>query len=254
MARISVNGLKKTFCRNGREVVALDGVDLVASDEEFVAVLGPSGCGKTTLLQIIDGIEKPDGGEVRLDGEAVERPGLDRGLVFQEYSLFPWLTVRQNIEFGLEIKGAAAGEREEISNRWLSKFGLSGFENAYPYELSGGMKQRVAIARVFAFDPEVLLMDEPFAALDAQTRAVMQEHLLEVWSQSRKTVIFATHSIEEAVFLADRVVLLTARPGRVEKKFNIDLPRPRKAELKLSLEFVEMRHRIWDALREEVRM
>jgi len=249
LTKVMVESLRKVFVHNGQRTVALEDVSFDAEDGEFIAVVGPSGCGKTTLLQIIDGLMRPTGGRVLIDGAVVKGPGQDRGLVFQEYSLFPWLTVRQNIAFGLEIGGRRDSDAVE---KWLKVMGLEGFENCYPYMLSGGMRQRVAIARALAYDPDMLLMDEPFGALDAQTRSLLQTHLLKIWSETRKTVLFVTHSIEEAVFLADRVIVLTARPASVKGIFDITLPRPRDEETKLSTEFVEIRRSIWDSLREEV--
>lgn len=251
MSKILVEDLRKVFFNNGQETVALDGMGFDVKEEEFVAVVGPSGCGKTTILQIVDGLMKPTKGRVMVDGKPVIGPGQDRGIVFQEYSLFPWLTVRENIAFGLEI-GNLHQEKDRIVWKWIKMMGLEGFENSYPYTLSGGMKQRVAIARVFAYDPDVLLMDEPFAALDAQTRLALQLHLLKIWSETKKTVLFVTHSIEEAVFLADRIVVLTARPGRVKRIIKVDLPRPRwQYEASLSPKLLEIRHKIWSLLKEE---
>jgi len=249
LTKVTVDGLRKSFIHDGQETVALEDVSFAVDDGEFVAVVGPSGCGKTTLLHIIDGLMKPTEGKVSIDGTAVKSPGQDRGLVFQEYSLFPWLTVRQNIAFGLEIGGRRDSDAVE---KWLKVMGLEGFEDRYPYVLSGGMKQRVAIARALAYDPDILLMDEPFGALDAQTRSLLQTHLLNIWSGTRKTVLFVTHSIEEAVFLADRVVVLTARPAKVKEVFDVTLSRPRNEETKLSSGFIKIRHNIWSTLREEV--
>lgn len=250
MSKIVIEELGKVFSHNGRETAALDGVSFEASEGEFVAVVGPSGCGKTTLLQVIDGLIEPTKGNVLIDGKAVAGPGRDRGIVFQEYSLFPWLTVKQNIAFGLEIGGPAPGKDAAVQ-KWIEAMGLRGFEDSYPYMLSGGMKQRVAIARVFAYDPDVLLMDEPFAALDAQTRLALQVHLLEIWNKTKKTVIFVTHSIEEAVFLADRIIVLSARPGKVKETIKVGLPRPRwQYEAELSPELLKIRHKIWDLLKE----
>ena len=251
MSKIVIEKLGKVFFQNGYVTAALDDVSFNVSDKEFVAVVGPSGCGKTTLLSIVDGLEKPTEGRVLVDANQVIGPGKDRGIVFQEYSLFPWLTVKQNIAFGLEI-GNDNKDKEKIVQNWVRAMGLEGFENSYPYMLSGGMKQRVAIARVFAYDPDVLLMDEPFAALDAQTRLALQVHLLEIWAKTKKTVIFVTHSIEEAVFLADRIIVLSARPGTVKDTIKVDLPRPRwQYESKLSPGLLEIRHKIWDLLKEE---
>jgi NitT/TauT family transport system ATP-binding protein len=249
--RIVMRGLRKRFLDIARqeEVIALDGIDLEIGDDEFLTVLGPSGCGKTTLLNIVASFESATGGEVRVDGEPVRKPGPDRGVVFQEYALFPWLTVQQNVEFGLRERGTPRSERKERVRRQIASVGLSGFERRYPHELSGGMRQRVALARVLVNDPKILLMDEPFAALDAQTRSMMQQELLGVWSAERRTAIFITHNIEEAVLLGDRVVVMTARPGRIKEIVAIELPRPRDVT---SAEFNEIRRRIGALLEDEV--
>jgi len=249
--RIVMRGLRKRFLDIARqeEVIALDGIDLEIGDNEFLMVLGPSGCGKTTLLNIVASFETATGGEVRVDGEPVRKPGPDRGVVFQEYALFPWLTVQQNVEFGLRERGTPRSERKERVRRQIASVGLSGFERRYPHELSGGMRQRVALARVLVNDPKILLMDEPFAALDAQTRSMMQQELLGVWSAERRTAIFITHNIEEAILLGDRVVVMTARPGRIKEIVAIELPRPRDVT---SAEFNEIRRRIGALLEDEV--
>jgi NitT/TauT family transport system ATP-binding protein len=249
--RIVMRGLCKRFVDIARqeEVVALDGIDLEIGDDEFLTILGPSGCGKTTLLNIVACFESATNGEVRLDGERLLKPGPDRGVVFQEYALFPWLTVQQNIEFGLRERGMPKAERRVRVRRQIATVGLSGFEQRYPQELSGGMRQRVALARVLVNDPKILLMDEPFAALDAQTRTMMQRELLSVWSAERRTAIFITHNIEEAILLGDRVVVMTARPGRIKEIVTIDLPRPRDVT---SAEFNEIRRRITALLEDEV--
>ena len=249
--RIVMRGLRKRFLDIARqeEVIALDGIDLEIGDNEFLTVLGPSGCGKTTLLNIVASFETATGGEVRVDGEPVRKPGPDRGVVFQEYALFPWLTVQQNVEFGLRERGTPRSERKERVRLQIASVGLSGFERRYPHELSGGMRQRVALARVLVNDPKILLMDEPFAALDAQTRSMMQQELLGVWSAERRTAIFITHNIEEAILLGDRVVVMTARPGRIKEIVAIELPRPRDVT---SAEFNEIRRRIGALLEDEV--
>ena len=249
--RIVIRGLRKQFRDIARqeEVIALDGIDLAVADDEFLTVLGPSGCGKTTLLNIVASFESASGGEVLLDGEPVRKPGPDRGVVFQEYALFPWLTVQQNIEFGLRERRMPRLERRERVRRQIASVGLSGFEQRYPQELSGGMRQRVALARLLINNPKILLMDEPFAALDAQTRSMMQQELLGVWSAERRTVIFITHNIEEAVMLGDRVVVMTARPGRVKEIVAIELARPRDVT---STEFNEIRRRVTVLLEVEV--
>ena len=250
-ARIMIRGLRKQFRDIARqeEVIALDGIDLAVADDEFLTVLGPSGCGKTTLLNIVASFESASGGEVLLDGEPVRKPGPDRGVVFQEYALFPWLTVQQNIEFGLRERRMPRLERRERVRRQIASVGLSGFEQRYPQELSGGMRQRVALARLLINNPKILLMDEPFAALDAQTRSMMQQELLGVWSAERRTVIFITHNIEEAVLLGDRVVVMTARPGRIKEIVAIELARPRDVT---STEFNEIRRRVTVLLEVEV--
>ncbi|MDF1556624.1 MAG: ABC transporter ATP-binding protein [ANME-2 cluster archaeon] len=225
---LSIKGINKTYhTEDGDEILALTDIDLTMEDKEFVCFIGPSGCGKTTLLRIIAGLETPDSGTIFLNNEPIKKPGPDRGMVFQEYSLFPWRTVKKNITFSLELKKVPKAQREDISMRYLELVGLSKFANIYPHELSGGMKQRVAIARALVNDPKVLLMDEPFGAVDAQTRNRLQQELLKIWEQERKTVLFITHSVDEAVYLADRVVVFSSRPGRIKETIKIDLPRPR---------------------------
>ena len=250
-ARIVVRGLGKHFTDISRqeEIVALDGIDLDIGDDEFLTVLGPSGCGKTTLLNIIAGFDHPTNGDVRLDGEAILKPGPDRGVVFQDYALFPWLSVEQNVEFGLRERRVPKPQRRSRVRDQIASVGLSGFERRYPQELSGGMRQRVAIARALVNDPKILLLDEPFAALDAQTRTLMQQELLRVWSAARRTAIFITHNIEEAILLGDRVVVMTARPGRIKEIVAVNLPRPRDVT---SAEFNEIRRRIGLMLESEV--
>ena len=231
-------------------VVALDDLDLSVRSNEFVSIIGPSGCGKSTFLLIVAGLESLTSGEVICDGKAVTGPDPKRAIVFQEYLLFPWQTVRKNIEFGPRVNGVNADERKKISDHYISLVGLQGFENQYPHELSGGMKQRVAIARALANNPDVLLMDEPFGALDALTREMLQTELLRIWQSEKCTVLFVTHSISEAVFLSDRVVIMSSRPGRIISDIRIDLPRPRSRETLFSPEFKEyereMRQIIWD--------
>ena len=250
-ARIVVRGLGKQYTDISRreEIIALDGIDLDIGDDEFLTVLGPSGCGKTTLLNIIAGFDHPTSGDVRLDGEAILKPGPDRGVVFQEYALFPWLSVEQNIEFGLRERRVPKAQRRARVRDQIASVGLSGFERRYPQELSGGMRQRVAIGRALVNDPKILLLDEPFAALDAQTRTLMQQELLRVWSAARRTAIFITHNIEEAILLGDRVVVMTARPGRIKEIVTVNLPRPRDVT---SAEFNEIRRRIGLMLESEV--
>jgi len=251
-AFIVSRGVGKVFVdiNRGEEVVALDGFDLDIADDEFITILGPSGCGKTTFLNIVAGFEQETAGTLRLDGTRISGPGPDRGVVFQEYSLFPWLTVEANVEFGLRERGVAKKERAERTRRQIASVGLQGFENRYPQELSGGMRQRVALARVLVNDPKILLMDEPFAALDAQTRTLMQEELLSVWATSRRSVIFVTHNIEEAILLGDRVVVMTARPGRIKDIVRVDLPRPRDVT---SAEFNRIRRYVGSLVEDEVK-
>ena len=227
--RIECQSVRKTYCEaaEGAEIVALDGLTLDIEPREFLTLLGPSGCGKSTLLNILAGFEKPDAGKVLLNGIPIERPGPDRGVVFQDYALFPWLDIQQNVEYGLREKGMSKTETRAISQRFLALVGLTGFERRFPHELSGGMRQRVALIRVLAIDPKILLMDEPFAAVDAQTRIILQEELQRLWMQTLKTVVFVTHSVEEAIYLADRVTVMTARPGVVKAIVPIELPRPR---------------------------
>jgi NitT/TauT family transport system ATP-binding protein len=252
MATIQVRNLSKSYVgHDGESLLALDRISLDIGESEFVSILGPSGCGKSTLLRIVDGLLGHDSGDLLRDGEPITAPGQDRGFVFQSFNLFPWRSVRSNIEFGLEVKGWPAARRRETSMRLVDLVGLSGFENRYPHELSGGMQQRVGIARALAIDPEILLMDEPFGALDAQTREDMQEELLRIWSDNRKTVLFVTHSIEESIFLSDRVVLMTPRPGRILADISIDFARPRNEATRTLPEFVALRHEIHGRLKEE---
>ena len=245
---IRMKDLLKKFKKGDGEVVALEGLSLNVNQGEFVCLLGPSGCGKTTVLRIVAGLETRTGGHVIVDGEEVTGAGPNRGVVFQEFALFPWRTVRKNIEFGLEIKNVPSAERQAISSRYIDLVNLEGFENAHPQQLSGGMKQRVGIARALANDPAVLLMDEPFGALDAQTRNLMQKELLRIWSATRKTILFVTHSVDEAVYLADRIVVLTARPGRVKQEIPVRLPRPRD---RTSAEFISIRGEVLQVLEAE---
>ena len=252
MPLLEIQRVSKEFARQGRAVRALDRIDLSVAEGEFVSIVGPSGCGKTTLLHMLGGFVPVDQGAIHLDGLPIERPGPDRGVIFQESALFPWRTAHGNVVWPLEIKGVAKDERARVAERYLDLVHLKGFRDHYPAELSGGMKQRVALARVLVLDPRILLMDEPFGALDSQTRELMQEELLEIWSTTRKTVIFITHDIDEAVYLSDRVVVMTARPGRIKEDLRIDLPRPRRLEIKKSADYGAYRNRIWDLLHVEV--
>jgi NitT/TauT family transport system ATP-binding protein len=239
------------FPRTGAPVLALDDVSLEVAEQEFAVIVGPSGCGKSSLLRLVAGLVVPTRGRITLDGTPVTRPGKDRGMVFQSYTLFPWLTVRDNVEFGLRIAGVPAEKRKHISDHFISEVGLEGFEKAYPKQLSGGMMQRVALARALANDPEILLMDEPFGALDSQTRSLMQELLLQIWEHSHKTVLFITHDIDEAILLGDRVHVMTARPGRIKEMVEIDLARPRQVDLLTSPEFIAIKRRIMALIHDE---
>ncbi len=249
--KLIVDGVSKTFVDKRREVTALQNTSFVVKPSEFVTLLGPSGCGKSTILKIVAGLEQPTNGRVLLDGKEIKEPSRDRGMVFQTYTLFPWLTVRQNIEFGLDVAGRSKAERQEVSEHYINKIGLTGFANAFPGELSGGMKQRVAIARALANDPEVLLMDEPFGALDAQTRTVMQELLLDVWDESHKTIIFVTHDVDEAVFIGDTIYVMTARPGKIKARIAVELPVKRTYDMKLSEQFLSIKKEVLELIREE---
>ncbi len=224
--KLELRNVIKTFNSEEGKIKALEDINLDVKPNEFLCIIGPSGCGKTTLLRLIAGLDLPSSGEIILDGNEVKGPSPDRGMVFQEFSLFPWRTVLKNVEFGLENLGVNG--RREIAERYIELVGLKGFENCYPYELSGGMKQRVAIARALAMDPAILLMDEPFGSVDAQTRNVLQEELLGIWKRTKKTVLFVTHSVDEAVYLADRVAVMSARPGHIVECMDIDIARPRK--------------------------
>jgi NitT/TauT family transport system ATP-binding protein len=244
-----VRGLSRTFVAAGRETPALSGIDLEVAEQEFVCLLGPSGCGKSTLLNIVAGFLRPSVGEVLVGGRPVTGPGADRGVVFQEYVLFPWLTVAGNVEFGLSLKGTPAAQRRAIVARYLDLVGLGAHAEKFPVQLSGGMKQRVAIARALANNPEIILMDEPFGALDAQTREVLQDELGRIQRVEHKTVLFVTHSIREAVYLADRVVVMTSAPGRIKQIFTIKLPEIRD---RFTPEFTHYESEITRVVKEEV--
>jgi NitT/TauT family transport system ATP-binding protein len=253
MAKIAleVAGLKKTYHKDGAPLAILDIERFAAEDGEFITIIGPSGCGKSTFLHIMGGFIAADSGAIRVYSHDVRGPGPDRGMMFQEFALFPWKTVAGNVAWGLEEQGKSRREIEPIVQRYLEMTGLAEFRNHYPAELSGGMKQRVALARVLAFDPKVLLMDEPFGALDAQTRETMQEEVMQLWARTRKTIVFVTHDIEEAVYLGDRVIVLSARPGRIKEEVRIDMPRPRELEIKKSMQCHEYRNHVWDLIRSE---
>jgi NitT/TauT family transport system ATP-binding protein len=245
--RIAVRSLSMSF----GSVHAVHDVSLHVAPGEFVSLIGPSGCGKSTLLSVVAGFTKPSGGEALLDGKRIAGPGSDRGVVFQQYSLFPWMTVRRNVEFGLKMQGVGATKREATARTLLGLAGLLAFENHYPDQLSGGMKQRVGIVRALATSPQVMLMDEPFGALDSQTRVVMQQILTNMWQRLKLSVLFITHDIEEAIFLSDRVYVMTARPGRIKAEVTIPLPRPRTAEMMSSIEFTQILHKLRNLIREE---
>jgi len=231
-------------------LVALYNISLTIRKNEFVSLLGPSGCGKTTLIRIIAGLLTADRGEVLVNSQTVNSPGRDRCMVFQQFGLLPWRTVLSNVEFGLEIDGLPREERRALAEKYLELVGLKGFENYYPHQISGGMQQRVGIARALSKQPEILLMDEPFGAVDAQTREQLQEELLKIWAQTETTVVFVTHSIDEAVYLSDRVVVMQARPGRIKEEVKIELPRPRwEGDIKADPRFAQLRARLRDSLR-----
>ena len=254
MSRLSIRNVGKTFPgvrRHAPPTEALRPVSLDVADNDFITVLGPSGCGKSTLLRLVAGLEEPSTGEILLDDVPIRGPGADRGVVFQSYTLFPWLTVRDNICFGLREKGMALAEQRDISDRFIARMGLQGFEDHYPKQLSGGMQQRVAIARALANDPKILLLDEPFGALDNQTRLLMQELLLDTWEAARKTVLFVTHDIDEAIFMANRVVVFSARPGRIKCEVVTDLPHPRHYTIKTSAAFIALKARLTEEIRVE---
>jgi NitT/TauT family transport system ATP-binding protein len=250
--QIKCTDILHTFTTRSGSVEALDGINLTVNEGEFLCIVGPSGCGKTTLLRIIAGLQKPDSGEVIYEGNHAAGKPLS-AMVFQEHGVFPWMNVIDNVAFGLEMRGVPKRERYRQALAFIEKVGLTEFARNYPHELSGGMKQRVGIARAFVQDPEVLLMDEPFASLDAQTRLIMQGELLRIWQEYRKTVVYVTHAIEEAVLLGDRVIVMTGRPGRVKQEVLVDLGRPRDVEARNSARFLELWKEIWDLIEEEAR-
>ncbi|WP_019701102.1 ABC transporter ATP-binding protein [Paracidovorax oryzae] len=252
MSELKIQGVSRTFTSaKGPATQALLPVDFHVADNDFVTILGPSGCGKSTMLRIVAGLDQPTSGRVLLDGQPVTGPGADRGMVFQSYTLFPWLTIEQNIRFGLRERGMPESQQKERAAYFIAKVGLRGFERHYPKQLSGGMQQRTAIARALANDPKILLMDEPFGALDNQTRVLMQELLLGIWEAERKTVMFVTHDIDEAIFMASRVSVFSARPGRIKTEIAVDLPHPRHYTLKTSPEFMELKARLTEEIRAE---
>ena len=249
--RVKIDNVRKVFNTRKGEMVALNGVSLDIHDNEFICVVGPSGCGKSTLLNIIAGLTAPTDGKVYCDGKEVTGTGTERGVVFQQYALFPWLTVKKNVMFALEMRGIKKQAAQEEAMKYLEMVDLAKFADHYPKELSGGMKQRVAIARAYAAEPEVLLMDEPFGALDAQTRTQLQTELLNTWEHKKKTCFFITHDVEEAIILAQRVVIMSARPGRIKEIVEVNIPYPRNQETKLTPEFNELKNRIWSQVYQE---
>ena len=250
--RITAESLSLTYAGREEEVIALEDVTFEVDSQEFVCLLGPSGCGKSSALYILAGFIKPTSGSVLLDDKEIDGPGPERGIVFQSYNLFPWKTVRENIRFGPRMQNLPKEEVDRVYNRYLDIVGLRGFENKYPFELSGGMQQRVGIARVLACDPMVLLMDEPFGALDAQTRLVMQEALLDIWAQNKKTILFVTHDVDEAHLLSDRILVMSARPGRIKAEVLVDLERPRPYEILADPKFVSLKARVLALIRDEI--
>ncbi|HVR49983.1 MAG TPA: ABC transporter ATP-binding protein [Pseudorhodoferax sp.] len=251
-SQLSIRAVSRTFTRpGGQSTQALLPVDFEVRQNDFVTILGPSGCGKSTLLRIVAGLDHPSAGQVLLDGQNVEGPGADRGMVFQSYTLFPWLNVEQNIRFGLRERGLADSLQKERADYFIAQVGLRGFEQHYPKQLSGGMQQRTAIARALANDPKILLMDEPFGALDNQTRVLMQELLLGIWEAEHKTVLFVTHDIDEAIFMANRVAVFSARPGRIKTEIAVDLPHPRHYTVKTTPAFMELKARLTEEIRAE---
>ncbi|MBQ4608565.1 MAG: ABC transporter ATP-binding protein [Clostridia bacterium] len=248
---IRIDGVRKVFNGRNGEMVALNGVDLDIHDNEFICVVGPSGCGKSTLLNIIAGLLEPTEGKVYCNGKEVTGTGTERGVVFQQYALFPWLTVKKNVMFALEMRGVKGKEAETEAMKYLEMVDLAKFADHYPKELSGGMKQRVAIARAYAAEPQVLLMDEPFGALDAQTRTQLQTELLETWQKKKKTCFFITHDVDEAIILAQKVIIMSARPGRIKRIVDINIPYPRTQETKMTPEFIELKNEIWGQVYQE---
>ena len=253
MTKLQIDNVSRVFpgVRGSEPTRALEPVSLSVADNDFITILGPSGCGKSTLLRIVAGLDQPTTGSVLLEGEKVTRPGPDRGMVFQSYTLFPWLSVRDNVCFGLRERGVPRARQLEVADRFLAQVGLKGFENHFPAQLSGGMQQRTALARALANDPKILLLDEPFGALDHQTRELMQELLLGIWEQHRKTVLFVTHDIDEAIFMASRVVVMSARPGRIKCDIAIDLPHPRSYKVKTTPQFAAYKERLTEEIRVE---
>ena len=251
LIKLKIDNVYKEYQGRNGKTIALNGVSLDIKENEFICVVGPSGCGKSTLLNIIAGLLEPTSGTVSLDGKVIEGTGVERGVVFQQYALFPWRTVLKNVMFPLEMKNVPKAEAEAIARKYIKSVGLEGFEKSFPKELSGGMKQRVAIARAYAANPEVLLLDEPFGALDAQTRVQLQSELLETWEKEKKTCFFITHDVDEAVILAQRGIIMSARPGRIKKIVDIDIPYPRTQATKTDPRFLELKSEIWNQVYQE---
>ena len=253
MSKLVIDGVGRTFpgVHGGAPTLALTPISLAVADNDFITILGPSGCGKSTLLRIVAGLDRPTEGRVLLDGAEVSVPGADRGMVFQSYTLFPWLTIEENVRFGLREKGLPVAEQASIARHWIRKVGLEGFERHYPKMLSGGMQQRTAIARALANAPKILLLDEPFGALDHQTRGLMQELLLAIWESEKTTVLFVTHDIEEAIFMASRVVVMSARPGRIKADVAVPIAHPRLYTVKTTPAFSSLKARLTEEIRAE---
>jgi ABC-type nitrate/sulfonate/bicarbonate transport system ATPase subunit len=252
MNKLRIDDVTLQFAPKGHQgITALDRISLDVADKEFAVIVGPSGCGKSSLLRLVAGLGTPTTGHIYLDGSEVIAPGRERGMVFQSYTLFPWLTIQENVEFGPKIAGVSKAERSAAAREMIAQVGLTGFEKKYPKQLSGGMMQRVALARALLNDPNILLMDEPFGALDSQTRSLMQELLLKIWEKSHKTVLFITHDIDEAILLGDSVYVMTARPGRIKQRIKIDIPRPRSFDLVTSPEFMTLKREIMGLIHEE---
>lgn len=251
VTKVKIENVKKVWNTRNGQIVALNGVNLDIMENEFICVVGPSGCGKSTLLNIIAGLEEPTEGAAYIDDKKITSTGVERGVVFQQYALFPWLTVLKNVMFGLKLQGKKNDEAKEIAMKYIKMVQLEEFVNHYPKELSGGMKQRVAIARAYAVNPEVLLMDEPFGALDAQTRTQLQTELLETWEKEQKTCFFITHDVDESIILAQKVVIMSARPGRIKEIVDIGIPYPRTQETKMSPRFLELKNHIWSQVYQE---
>ena len=256
--KLQIEGIDKSFYKSIHdrivEVPALSGVSFSVERGTFVSIIGPSGCGKSTLLRIIDGLIRSDSGRVLVDGSEVKEPGLDRAVVFQYFGLYPWRTVLGNVQFGLELQHVSKGERTRRAQENINLVGLDGFESHYPHELSGGMRQRVGFARALTTDPDIILMDEPFSAVDEQTRELLQHELLELWAKMRKTIVFVTHSIDEAVYMSDRIIVMGARPGRIVKVIDVDLPRPRDDATRALPQFGRIRTDAWEILKAGIRV